>query len=49
MVADFEQLDFAQKREFVTIRNEEMYAIEIGEITSNEGLKISEDNYYLCY
>jgi sulfhydrogenase subunit alpha len=46
MVADFEELDFALEREFVTIRNEEVYAIEVGEIVSNKGLSISEDSYY---
>jgi len=46
MVADFDALSFAREREFVSIRNEEMYAIEIGDITSNKGLKISEDDYY---
>jgi sulfhydrogenase subunit alpha len=46
MVADFDVLDFSSEREFVTIRNEESYAIEMGEIISNKGLKISEDDYY---
>ncbi len=46
MVADFQELDYRCEREFVTIRNEEAYAIEIGEIVSNKGLRISEDDYY---
>lgn len=46
MVADFEDPGFTQDREFVCIRNEEVYAIEIGDIVSNRGMRISEDDYY---
>ncbi len=47
MVADFEELaGLGSEREFVSIRNEQSYAIEIGDIISNKGLSISEDDYY---
>ncbi len=46
MVADFEELEFSLEREYVSLRNEESYAIEMGDIVSNKGLKISEDDYY---
>lgn len=47
MVADFEELTgLGSEREFVSIRNEQSYAIEIGDIISNKGLAISEDDYY---
>jgi len=46
MVADFEDLGFGSEREFVAVRNEGNYAINSGRVVSNQGLNISEDDYY---
>jgi len=46
MVAGFEELGFSSEREFVTLRNEENYGVNAGELISNKGLKIPQEDYY---
>lgn len=46
MVADFEDPGFTLERECVGIRSEQVYAVTVGDIVSNRGMRISEDNYY---
>jgi len=46
MVAEFDTFHFGTDREFVSIRNEDHFAVNSGEIVSNRGLKASEDDYY---
>jgi coenzyme F420-reducing hydrogenase alpha subunit len=46
MVAGFEDTGFALDRECVGIRNEQVYAVTVGDIVSNRGMRISEDDYY---